>query len=935
MKQRIFDGIGHFASCAAFWLAMLSPQVSWSDEGIHWVNSGNDVSGVFNVASQELMNDKQVVYEARGTGSYIPSLNDVTINGFATERGVWGAHTYLPVASATRNLVIPETLSYHRGGNLYTGTVRCLDYECFKGFDNLVSVSIPSTIRIYSQSLFANCTSLQSVELRCNTISPSMFRGCTSLRRINIPEGVVTNICAQAFEDSGLVEVSVPWSVRDIGTSAFNGCADLTSVVIAEGVQTIGEQAFRDCTALCSIGMPQSIDIDRSAFKGCTGLSTVDIPNYARVQSSAFYGCSGLTNLHMHKGVQIENGAFSYCSGLKTLYVENAGESDGETVIHYMAFTGCGSLESIFVTGNAPTIDGGSYGATYLYGVPSSCTVYVPRGSSGWGVDIPGKWYGLNIAYYTPPTLPDLSFSLTPRGWSAPVVVSASAANATNCTATTFKSTDNLYVCRAVYCTGNDVNTTFYTRLLIDGIERQRWSLVSLQKGSYNGLKGVGYCIGTLPAGTHTIRLEADCTGVVAESNEGNNVYTKTITVTDNTTGPYTIRFNKNDGTGTAASKSFTYGTKSRLPLVKSGLGWARGGYVFRGWATSAANAAAGKVWKDDWAVVSTAAQPGKTLNVYAVWELDYGYYQIRFNKNDGSGAWRTVAFPYGADKTLPSCKGGLGWTNDGYAFVGWSISAAKAGDPSKASNIWKPDQCTVSQPVEPGTTLDVYASWVKGYTIRFHKNTGAVPELVKAQGFRYGVETRLPALKNGLSWARDGFTFKGWATSLANAGAGKIWRGDWAYVTTAASVGQVLNVWAVWGKGAAASGNNDNFANATVISGASGSVTGSNVGATVEAGEPLVATYSGAKNSVWWAWTAPFSGSVTFTTVGTGFDTVMGVYTGSSLSSLTAVAEDDDSGGNRTSACTFAAKEGTVYRIAVSGYNENGVGAITLSWSW
>ena len=209
----------------------------------------------------------------------------------------------------------------------------------------------------------------------------------------------------------------------------------------------------------------------------------------------------------------------------------------------------------------------------------------------------------------------------------------------------------------------------------------------------------------------------------------------------------------------------------------------------------------------------------------------------------------------------------------------------------------------------------------------------GATPELVKAQGFGYGVKTRLPSLKNGLYWARDGFTFKGWASSKANADAGTIWRGDWAYVSTAASVGQVLNVWAVWEKGA--SGSNDNFANARAISGASGTVSGSNVGATLETGEPIAKTFVYAQNSVWWAWTAPFSGSVTFSTAGTGFDTVMGVYTGSSLSSLTTVAENDDSGGNRTSACTFAAKEGTVYRIAVSGYNANGVGAITLSWSW
>ena len=113
----------------------------------------------------------------------------------------------------------------------------------------------------------------------------------------------------------------------------------------------------------------------------------------------------------------------------------------------------------------------------------------------------------------------------------------------------------------------------------------------------------------------------------------------------------------------------------------------------------------------------------------------------------------------------------------------------------------------------------------------------------------------------------------------------------------------------------------NNNFANRTSISGTSATVTGTNVGATKESGEPNPVGNSGGK-SVWWTWTAPSSGSVQIDTIGSSFDTIMGVYTGSSVSSLTTVASDDDSGGNYTSKVTFNAVAGTVYQIAVDGYN-------------
>src|SRR5262249_40224771 len=69
----------------------------------------------------------------------------------------------------------------------------------------------------------------------------------------------------------------------------------------------------------------------------------------------------------------------------------------------------------------------------------------------------------------------------------------------------------------------------------------------------------------------------------------------------------------------------------------------------------------------------------------------------------------------------------------------------------------------------------------------------------------------------------------------------------------------------------------NDNFANATVITGSSVSATGSNVGATKEPGEPPIAGNAGGA-SVWWSWTAPASGSVTISTAGSSFDTILGI---------------------------------------------------------
>jgi len=124
----------------------------------------------------------------------------------------------------------------------------------------------------------------------------------------------------------------------------------------------------------------------------------------------------------------------------------------------------------------------------------------------------------------------------------------------------------------------------------------------------------------------------------------------------------------------------------------------------------------------------------------------------------------------------------------------------------------------------------------------------------------------------------------------------------------------------------------NDLFANCTIISGAIGQTNGHNVGATKEQGELAHAGNIGGR-SVWYCWTAPTNGTWTFDTIGSSFDTLLAVYTGNSVASLTPIANDDDSGGNYRSLLTFNAARGTTYHIAVDG-SSGRAGTIRLRWA-
>ena len=115
----------------------------------------------------------------------------------------------------------------------------------------------------------------------------------------------------------------------------------------------------------------------------------------------------------------------------------------------------------------------------------------------------------------------------------------------------------------------------------------------------------------------------------------------------------------------------------------------------------------------------------------------------------------------------------------------------------------------------------------------------------------------------------------------------------------------------------------NDSFARAGLIPATTieASFFGSNLDATLEAGEPHHVVAASA-DSVWYRWQPLTAGPVTIDTIGSGSNTVLAVYRGSSVAALgTPVAQNDNIGAtNLASRVSFNAVAGTIYRIAVAG---------------
>ncbi|MGN0687184.1 MAG: leucine-rich repeat domain-containing protein [Oscillospiraceae bacterium] len=163
-----------------------------------------------------------------------------------------------------------------------------------------------------------------------------------SIPMVIIPDEIdgepVVAIGEEAFDKSEafLESISMPDTVKLIGSGAFCGCRDLTNVKLSSSLETIKDFAFGAC-GFSEITLPESLKcIGDFAFNKCENLKSVTIPEGVEIiEDGAFLECTNLETVNLHdKITAIDSEAFARC-GIKKITLP-----DNITKIGYNVFVG-------------------------------------------------------------------------------------------------------------------------------------------------------------------------------------------------------------------------------------------------------------------------------------------------------------------------------------------------------------------------------------------------------------------------------------------------------------------------------------------------------------------------------------------------------------------------------------------------------------------
>ena len=189
------------------------------------------------------------------------------------------------------------------------------------------------------------------------SIGDFAFEGCRELSALVIPHSV-TSIGQGAFLNCTLLtSILIPEGVIRIDYGALNGCSSLTSISIPKSVKYIGYTVFARCRNLTHIEVHEENPVydsrnscnaiietsSNALIAGC--MNTIIPDNVIKIEHRAFFGCSGLKSISFPPNMtSIEDGAFGYCDSLLSITIPM-----GINYIGGAAFAGCNSLNSILV----------------------------------------------------------------------------------------------------------------------------------------------------------------------------------------------------------------------------------------------------------------------------------------------------------------------------------------------------------------------------------------------------------------------------------------------------------------------------------------------------------------------------------------------------------------------------------------------------------
>lgn len=223
----------------------------------------------------------------------------ITVNGDATQIADISQSIETAIAGGNYSTIIVN------GGQINSAIVQSIKNS------KLTTIDLgTTTVKDFSQSTFTwNHANLQTITLPLTTVDAEgkmtvpeyalnapLFNSNSQITKVIIPEGY-TNIGDNAFYNNNYTHnlnvtftVTLPSTLKEIGTSAFQGALQMTDVILPEGLMTIGKQAF----------------------KGCKNLTDPKFPSTLKeILSEAYSGIDNIKNIKFNEGIEfIGNSAF-------------------------------------------------------------------------------------------------------------------------------------------------------------------------------------------------------------------------------------------------------------------------------------------------------------------------------------------------------------------------------------------------------------------------------------------------------------------------------------------------------------------------------------------------------------------------------------------------------------------------------------------------
>lgn len=211
--------------------------------------------------------------------------------------------------------------------------------------------------------------------LLCGLFVISAYAETEGIYSYSVTDGkaIITDVDTSVSGDVTIPSILGGYPVSRIGSWAFYGCKEITSVAIGNGVVNIEESAFRGCRRMTSVSVPDSVtNIGEKVFFGCKMLSNISIGNgVSDIEKSAFwdtkfyYNENNWENKVLYAGkclieaksditgdyvikdgtLCVANAAFSDCKGLTGITIPESLISIGRD-----SFVGCYGLNEVHIT---------------------------------------------------------------------------------------------------------------------------------------------------------------------------------------------------------------------------------------------------------------------------------------------------------------------------------------------------------------------------------------------------------------------------------------------------------------------------------------------------------------------------------------------------------------------------------------------------------